>query len=178
MRSLKLYFPYRSQRTPLVDYALLLTGGLLLLGVAYQFKQITTDVHAWEVREAHFMQQQKENRQSKVPIARIRKVTQQEVKQVNAVLQQLDLPWEQLFDALEMADSPDIALLSLQPDVSGKTIRLTGEARHLAAAVEYVQALELEPALKHAHLVSYKTRQDHPYHPIIFSMSAMWQEPQ
>lgn len=60
MRSLKLYFPYRSQRTPLVDYALLLTGVLLLLGVAYQFKQITTDVHAWEVREAHFMQQQRE----------------------------------------------------------------------------------------------------------------------
>jgi len=178
MRSLKLYFPYRNQRIPLVDYALLLIGGMLLLGVVYQFKQIAADIRSWEVREAHFVQQQKESRQSRVPVARIRKVTQQEIKQVNAVLQQLDLPWEQLFDALEMADSPDIALLSLQPDVSGQTVRLTGEARHLAAVVQYVQALELEPALKHAHLVSYKTRQDHPYHSVIFSMSATWQEPQ
>lgn len=176
MRSLKLYFPYRNQRVSLVDYALLLIGVALLLFVAYQFNQTTTDIHTWEVREAHFLQQQKAKRQPRTPVTHVDKVTQPEVKQVNAVLRQLDLPWEQLFDALEAADNPDIALLSLQPNVSGKTVRLTGEARDLVAVVEYVQALELESVLKHAHLVSYKTRQDHPYHPIVFSVSATWQE--
>ncbi len=95
---------------------------------------------------------------------------------MNDILRQLNLPWEAVFDALELAASEKIALLSLQPSVSGQTIRITGEARDLAALVEYVQALELEPVLKNAHLASYKTRQDHPRRPIVFSIIATWHE--
>lgn len=174
MRSLKLYFPYHGQRLPLIDYALLLLGVIVLLTVAYQFKQIMADIAYWEAREARVTQQQKYSHQSRTPMARANKATQQEIKQVNEVLQQLGLPWEPLFDSLEMASSKEVALLSLQPSVAGRTIRLTGEARNLAALVAYVQALELEPVLKDVHLASYKTRQDHPYHPLVFSIIATW----
>lgn len=174
MRSLKLYFPYHKPQITVIDYALLLIGIVLLLAAAYQAKQLMMDITYWEARETRILQQQKNSRQSSAPIARIHQATQQEIQQMNNVLQQLNLPWEKLFNSLEMADNKDIALLSLQPSVSGQTIHMTGEARHIVALVEYVQALEWEPTLKHAHLVSYKTRQDHPSHPIVFSIMATW----
>lgn len=177
MRNLRLYFPYYGQRLLTVEYALLLLGMISLLTVAYQFKQIMTDIAYWEGREARIALQQKYSRQSKTPMARVNKATQQEIKQVNDVLQQLGLPWEQLFGSLEMANSKEVALLSFQPGVSGQTVHLTGEARNLAALVAYVQALELESALKDVHLASYKTRQDHPHHPLVFSITATWHKP-
>lgn len=176
MRSLQLRFPYHKQQIRWVDYLLLLAGVALLLSAVYLLKQIMSEIAYWETREAHITQQQKHTRQSRTPAARINKATQEELKQVDGILHQLNLPWEKLFDSLEMADSKDVALLSLRPNVSGKTIRITGEARNLAALVEYVQALELEPVLKNTHLISYKARQDHPRHPIVFSILATWHE--
>ncbi len=176
MRSLKLGFPYRKQQIPLLDYLLLAAGVVLLLSAVYLLKQTMSKIAYWEAREARITLQQKHVRQPRTPVARISKATQQELKQVDDILHQLNLPWEKLFDSLEMADSKGVALLSLQPSVSGQTIRITGEARNLAALVEYVQALELEPVLKNAYLASYKTRQDHPRHPVVFSVIATWHE--
>ncbi|MCE7917303.1 MAG: hypothetical protein DYH16_07170 [Nitrosomonas sp. PRO5] len=176
MRSLKLNFPYRRQQIPLVDYLLLFLGMVLLLAVMYTLKQTMSKITYWEAREARIVQQQKHTRQPRTPMARINKATQQELKQADDILRQLNLPWEALFDALELAASEQIALLSLQPSVTSQTIRITGEARDLAALVEYVQALELEPVLKNAHLASYKARQDHPRRPIVFSIIATWHE--
>ncbi|WP_164504214.1 PilN domain-containing protein [Nitrosomonas sp. HPC101] len=176
MRSLKLNFPYRRQQMPLVDYLLLFLGVVVALTVIYTLKQTMSKITYWEVREARIVQQQKHDRQPRTPIVRINKATQQEFKRADDILRQLNLPWEALFDALELAASEQIALLSLQPSVSGQTIRITGEARDLGALVEYVQALELGPVLKNVHLASYKTRQDHPRHPIVFSVVATWHE--
>lgn len=176
MRSLRLSFPYRKQRMPLMDYLLLFLGVVLLLLVVYLLRQTMSKITYWEAREARIVQQQKHTRQPRTPMARINKATQQELKQVDDILRQLNLPWEALFDALELAASEQIGLLSLQPSISGQTIRITGEARDLTALVEYVQALELEPVLKNVHLASYKTRQDHPRRPIVFSIIATWHE--
>jgi len=176
MRSLKLNFPYRGQQIPLVDYLLLFLGSVLLIVAVLLLRQTMTKITYWEAREARITQQQKHHRQPRTPVARINKATEQELRQVDGILRQLNLPWEALFDSLEMAASREVALLSLQPSVSGQTLRITGEARDLVALVEYVQALEREPVLKNAHLASYKTRQDHPLHPVTFSIIATWHE--
>ncbi|WP_256214858.1 PilN domain-containing protein [Nitrosomonas eutropha] len=176
MRSLKLNFPYHGQRFPVVGYILLLLGVALLLSAVYQLKQTMSKITYWEAREVRITQQQKHTRQPRTPIARINKATQQELKQVNDILRQLNFPWEALFDSLELAASKEVALLSLQPNVSGRAIRISGEARNLAGLVEYVQALEQEPVFRNTYLASYKTRQDDPYHPIVFSIMATWYE--
>lgn len=158
----------------MVDYLLLIVGLLALVAVIYQLRVTMAKVTQWEAREARITQQQQHRKMPRTPAARISQATQQEIKQANDVLRQLNLPWETLFDSLELAASKEVALLSLQPSVASRTIRLSGEARNLAGLVEYVEALEREVVFKNAHLVSYKVRQDHPRRPIIFSIVTTW----
>lgn len=174
MRKLKLTFPYSGQRNAAVEYLLLALGLLALLAVIYQLKSTMADITYWEAREARMAQQQQHRKLPRTPAARISQATQQEIKLASDILHQLNLPWEKLFDSLELAASKEVALLSLQPNVASRVIRLSGEARNLTGLVEYVEALEREPVFKDTHLLNYKVRRDHPRRPIIFSVTTTW----
>ncbi len=174
MRSLKLKFPYRGQQIPVVDYILLFLGAVLLIVAVYLLKLTMAKMTQWEAREARITQQQQHRKTSRTPEARISQATQQELKQAGDILRQLNLPWETLFDSLELAASKEVALLSLQPSVASRTIRISGEARNLSGLVEYVEALEREAVFKNTHLISYKVRQDRPHRPITFSIATTW----
>ena len=176
MRSLKLSFPYRRQQvSPLVDYILLFLGAVLLVSVVYQLKLTMEKTADWETREAAYVaQQQRPKTPGRTPAVRVDQATQQDLRQAGDILRQLNLPWETLFDSLELAASRDVSLLSLQPSVASRTVRISGEARNLSSLVEYVEALEREVAFKNAHLINYKVRQDHPHHPVTFLVAATW----
>jgi len=174
MRSLKLRFPYKGQQIPAVDYLLLVLGLLVLAVIIYQLKSTMEKIAHWEAREVRITQQQQHRKTPRTPEARISQATQQEVKQAREILHQLNLPWETLFDSLELAASREVALLSLQPNVASRVIRISGEARNLTGLVEYVEALERETVFKNAHLISYRVRQDHPRRPIVFSIATTW----
>jgi hypothetical protein len=59
----------------------------------------------------------------------------------NALLRSLDVPWDDLFEAIEAAAHEDIALLRLQPDVQKGTVNITAQARDFAALAAYSAAL-------------------------------------
>ena len=98
----------------------------------------------------------------------------QEVKKANSVMSELDLPWQALFDSVEYAANPDVALLSFQPDAAGRIMRIGAEAKNIAAMLDFVGALEREPALKDAHLLKYEIKRDDPHRPVIFLLTASW----
>ena len=173
MRSLKLTFPYRKQPISVIDYLLLLLGVLALIVVFFQLKITMGKVAKWETREAQLLKQQKQ-RISPRTATRVTQVTQQEVKQAREIISWLNLPWEPVFDSLELAASKEVALLSLQPNAASRAIRISGEAKNLQGLVEYVEALEREPVFKNVHLVNYRVRQDHPQRPVIFLIALTW----
>ncbi len=175
MRSLKLTFPYRSQPIGWVDYLLLLLGILALIMVFFLFKVTMGKMAKWEAREIQLIQQQQKQRGSpRTTTTRVTQVTQQEVKQAREIISWLNLPWEPVFDSLELAASKEVALLSLQPNVASRAIRISGEAKNLQGLVEYVEALEREPVFKNVHLVNYRIRQDHPQRPVNFLIAFTW----
>jgi len=174
MRSLKLTFPYRKQPIGVVDYLLLLLGVLALIVVFLQLKITMGKMAKWETREAQLLQQQKQRISPRAASTRVTQVTQQEVKQAREIISWLNLPWEPVFDSLELAASKDVALLSLQPNAASRAIRISGEAKNLQGLVEYVEALEREPVFKNAHLVNYRVRQDHPQRPVNFLIALTW----
>ncbi len=174
MRNLNLTFPYRKQPIGRMDYLLLALGVLALLVVFFQLKHTMGKVAKWETREAQLQKQQKQRTLPKTGSTRFLQATQQEVKQAREVISWLNLPWEPVFDSLEMAASKDVALLSLQPNAISRSIRISGEAKDLQGLVEYVEALEREPAFKTVHLVNYRVRQDHPQRPVIFLIALTW----
>lgn len=174
MRSLRLTFPHRKQPIGVIDYLLLSLGAFALIAVFFLLKITMEKMAKWEMREAQLVRQQKQRISPRAASARVTEATQQEVKQAREVISWLNLPWEPVFDSLELAASKEVALLSLQPNAASRAIRISGEARNLQGLVEYVEALEREPVFKNVHLVNYRIRQDHPQRPVSFLIALTW----
>ncbi len=178
MSRLKLKFPYREQSIPQVDITILLAGLLVLLVVLLQYRHITEEVNHWSSRVERLEKlQQQKNAPRTRSTSRIREFGQEirkEVAQANAVLDQINLPWEALFDSLEHAATEEIALLSLQPNVSSRTLRISGEARNMSELLDFVESLEREPVFENVHLINYRIKQDNPHRPITFLLTAAW----
>jgi len=94
------------------------------------------------------------------------------VKDAEAVVRQLTLPWASLAESIESAATKDVALLQLQPDAQQRLLRLTAEARHRDAMLEYLRRLAATPVLANVHVVSHQVRQEIPQHPIQFAVQA------
>lgn len=74
-----------------------------------------------------------------------------------ATLNQLNVPWSQIFDAIESASSRDIALLSISPDIKKESIIITAEARSVGAMLRYSKALASKAEFKAARLIDHET---------------------
>lgn len=81
--------------------------------------------------------------------------------------------WEGLFGGIEQAVSEDVSLLAVRPDLAGKAVQISGEARNLAAALAFVEALKRDP-LSRVVLLSHQIRQNDPQRPVVFEIAATW----
>lgn len=180
MPRLRLRFPDRGQSVPHIDFSILLIGLLVLAGVLLQFRQVTEEVNHWTNRVERLEKQQQQKAAPRTrSTPRIKEFSQEirkEITQANAILDQINLPWETLFDAIEHAATEEIALLSLQPNVASRTLRLSGEAKSMAELLDFVEALERELVFENVHLLNYKVKQDNPHRPIIFLLTAAWMQ--
>lgn len=100
--------------------------------------------------------------------------TQQEWLAVQRALADLALPWEALFASLEASLGPNVALLSIDPDPAREVLRMGGEARDFAALLDFVERLQVTPALADVHLLSHEIRTDVAQRPYRFLLAARW----
>lgn len=180
MSRMKLSFPYSGQNIRGIDISLLFIGLVVLLAAFYQFKRISEESSYWSVRVEKL---EKEQPRAATAVARTRTAPRsrepgqeisKDLERANVILQQINLPWESLFDAIEHITTEDIALLSLQPNVTNRTLRIRGEARNMATLLDFVETMEREVIFEKAHLVNYKIKQDSPYRPVDFLLTAVW----
>ena len=179
MSRLKLVFPYAGQQVRSIDIALLIIGLIVLLAVFYQFRQITEESSFWDVRVERLEKQQPKTTTTTRTRAtsRTREFSQEigkELQKANAIMDQINLPWEPLFDSIEHIITEDVALLALQPNVTNRTLRISGEARNMAVLLDFIEAMEREVIFEKAHLVNYKIRQDNPHRPVDFLLTTVW----
>jgi hypothetical protein len=177
MSRLRLKFPYREQSAPQIDFAILLVGLVIVVAVLFQYRQLTEEVNHWGSRVERLEKQQQQKAAPRNRSSRVREFGQEirkEIAQANLVVDQINLPWETLFDSIEHAITEEIALLSLQPNVSNHTLRISGEAKDMSKLLDFVEALEREIVFENVHLLNYKIKQDNPHKPIIFLLTAGW----
>lgn len=96
----------------------------------------------------------------------------EEIRNAEAVVRQLGLPWASLVRAVEQAATRDVALLQLQPDAETRLVRLTAETRHPEAMFDYVRRLGAAKGMTEVHLVSHEVQRDDPRQPIHFFAQA------
>lgn len=178
MRSLRLKFPDSGQHARSVDLLFLFIGLIIFSGVLYQFNVATDEINYWNLHIEHIEKKQNPKKADRtIPNLQDRKISleiRKEIKNANIILGLINFPWEALFDSIENAVSKDIALLSLMPNVSKRSLRITGEARNMSELLSFIKALEQEKIFVNAHLLNYKIKKSSPHQPIIFQVTTSW----
>jgi Tfp pilus assembly protein PilN len=102
--------------------------------------------------------------------------TVQEIRAVNQVIDQITLPWDRLFLALESASNAKVALLGISPDRTGGLVELSAEAMNSEAMFDYVKRLQASPALTRVYLLNHQVNLKDSLRPVRFTVSASWIE--
>lgn len=103
------------------------------------------------------------------PVARVAGIEAGE-----ALAGRLALPWGGLLDALEAAQDGNIALLALEADPHKGQLRLSGEARNMAAVVAYIAALDGKAGIAGLRLLALDVKQADPELPVEFLIEGRW----
>lgn len=99
----------------------------------------------------------------------------EQVKRANDVLAQMNIPWGDLFAAVESAQDPTVALLAVSPDIRTRTVQIAGQGRDLPAVLSYMERLQATK-LKEVVLASHEAKVREPGQPVEFTLLARWME--
>ncbi|WP_018986289.1 PilN domain-containing protein [Methylophilus methylotrophus] len=103
------------------------------------------------------------------------KLSQPQQKAAEKIVQQLNVRWFDLLQALESQQVPEIALLQLLPDANRGQFVLSGEAKSYQALLKYVSQLQTVEALDQVHLQKHQVNESHPQRPVSFEIQGGWQ---
>ena len=98
----------------------------------------------------------------------------QEVARANEVLRQLTLPWQELLQAVEAAGDRKVSLLSLEPDMEKRQVKISGEARDMMVLLDYISRLEAQPVFGRVDLQNHQVQLRDPDKPVRFALLAEW----
>jgi hypothetical protein len=123
--------------------ALIGIGGLLLiLGMQVFTNQQTLQLLAAQEQEWHektIALKAKQQKQKQLPVSEL---TSTQIRGYNNVIRQLNAPWKNLFEDLELMTPMDVALISIEPDGARSTVKLVAEAKSLTTLLNYSSKLQ------------------------------------
>ena len=173
MRALDLDFRSSGRQANWVGIALLAVGLAGAIAAAGQYSQLADEFAQAEasVRESGITAR----RQTAAvrPGGDVQKVAL-EVKRASEVAFALRLPWNDLFKSVEAANTPNVALLSIESDTGKRQVKISGEAKDLESMLDYVRFLGAQPKLANVYLQSHHLQQQDPQHPVRFVLGADW----
>jgi hypothetical protein len=165
-------FAARRRPMTLAGTLLLIAGAAAIVAAGVEYRQL-------EARRAGLEQRLAERNRlaHRDPGAAARDVHLTE--EAGRIAQELTTPWTRLLAELEGAShdsASDIALLSVEPDESKHTVRVTGESRDLTRVLAYVGRLQNSALLRYPMLETHEVRSDDPQRPVRFALSAEWRQ--
>ena len=98
----------------------------------------------------------------------------EEIRQIQEIRQSYSIPWTDIFSALEIASSEKLALLSVTPNVSKRTLELTGEARNLADTSSFIKLLQQQRIFRKVYLQEHVYDEQDISAPLLFVIQAEW----
>jgi hypothetical protein len=176
LRAVQLDFLHPTGRGSRIGPLLLVAGALVALGAVSYQRHLARDV---VVREAQLSEMRGMASRSAPALSERESDTPEvrdQIKKANAVLQQMNVPWGELFAAIESAEHGNVALLAVQPDARSHSVLIGGEARDLPAALAYMERLERTRRLRDVVLLTHEVKTKDPGQPVAFTLNAVWQE--
>jgi Tfp pilus assembly protein PilN len=96
------------------------------------------------------------------------------VRTLRQVARSLTTPWADVLESLESAPNESVALLSVEPSVAKRSLRITAEARGPQEMLDYVGALQRDGRLSRVILASHELQAKAPGTPVRFQIQAAW----
>jgi len=152
-----------------IGIAALAAAGLHYRGVAAGLAQ----------REAGLAQQRELARRALPALAADAAATpeaREQIRKANEVLAQINVPWGELFSAIEAAQEKDIALLAIRPDARARSVSIAGQAQDMTDVLAYMARLEAGGRLREVLLTGHEIRLQEPAQPTQFALDARWVE--
>lgn len=153
--------------------------GIALLVLAALVGAKQADVYTTAKRETAQLEarlSRLESRGKQTTTTALPESTLREIRRANDVIEQIALPWDRLFRAVESAAGEKVGLLGITPDQKSGTVEVGGEAADLNAMFDYVKRLQRQPTLTRVYLLNHKLNDQDPQHPIRFTVTASWME--
>jgi Tfp pilus assembly protein PilN len=174
MRALDLDYRSRAPGPGRLAWLALLLAGLACALLVAQYLDLAAESAARQDELDRLSQGDRPGQPAGDP-ARARRVSL-EMNQARAVMDELALPWDGLFSAVEASDSREVALLAITPelDQGQGRIAIVGEAKSYVAVLAYIRGLEASDALERVHLQSHQVQTQDSEHPVRFTLAANW----
>lgn len=90
----------------------------------------------------------------------------QQIQSLNRVVGQLNTPWSEVFDAIEEQTQPDVALLSIEPDVNQRSVRISAEGKSLQDLLAFAERLGRSPQFRRVALTKHELNDRDPTRPV------------
>ena len=174
MRTLHLDFLHPEAPNAKLGFVLLLAGVIVASWVSWRFVVLDRAASALATRVADTEQMSKRGLSAVKTITGDPKVVAQEIAQANAVLASLTVPWDAMFRSLESARGDQVGLLGIQPEGSGRNVRIAGEARQYEDILAYLKRLEVTEGFSNVFLVAHEIKTTGNTRAIAFTLTAEW----
>lgn len=176
MRPLALNFVRRRRVGSPLGFLLLAAGCAVSGAVALEYLDANEEAQRAEARLARLARQARQEAPARQRAA-ASLAPADELAAARQIAARLRLPWDAVLRELESLGDASVALLSVDGDGKGRTLRIEGEAKTLAEAVAYVERLRQSPWFGAAHLSAHEEMQDGDVKLIHFSLEAAWNAP-
>lgn len=171
MTTLRLDYQRSMNPFPVEGAILLLLSMMVLVLTGGYYYRLAMKVAELEASQYRFERAASRQVGGKRPDSR---EVMQEVKHANEVLRRLSLPWGNMFRAVESSGSRDVTLLGMEPDIEKQIVRISCEARNIAAMLKYIRRLEQQGEFGSVYLQSHRIQEQDPEKPVQFSLLAEW----
>lgn len=172
MRALRLDYRHKHTWQRQAGWGGLLLACLVMGDQGWQYRKLALEIEAGKAELArltarpHAMQSRHGARQGN-PL-------EAEMGHAREVLLHLDVPWPDLFDAVEASTNAEVALLGIEPEPKRERVRIIGEAKNYPAVLDYARRLEAGAPLSGVHLQSHQIQMQDSERPVRFVLGAAW----
>lgn len=171
MRALKLDYRRKNGWPLRAGWALLLLACLALADQGWQYRQLSRGIEAGQAELARLRGQLQPQASHDSGAG---KSLQEELGYARTVLLQLDVPWVELFEAVEASVNTEVALLGIEPEPKQETVQIIGEAKDYPAVTDYIRRLEESAPLSGVYLQTHQIRTEDSERPVYFVLGATW----
>ena len=171
MRALELDFADKPRRSSWQGAMLLLAGVIAVLETLSLHNELTRE-HALISDE--ISQVERRGRGISAAAASVDEATMEEIVLANSIIDQLVLPWDRLFRAVECAAFDKVVLVGITPDARAGTAEIMGETTDREAMMDYVLRLSQQPELSGVYLLSHQYEARGGARPFRFTATASW----